>query len=284
MAQRLSGDYTEGLTCTSLSALLELAVTLRSYKDSIVLIGGWVPYLLIDEFGRGEFRHVGSIDIDLAVDPAEVDADAYASIVEIIEWRGYKSRVDRNGNPILFSFSKPVPSPLDHKEYEISVDFLTSASPESGKHRHRKVQPGLPARIVEGCRLAFQHNIAKKLSGTLPGDGKAIEEIRMLNIEGCIGMKGIVLGKAYREKDAYDIYSVIGQCLDNPSTVAAEVKPHLNDNDMKRGIDSIRQRFRDINAEGPAWVANFISADLEVRKRVKAEAFVVVQEFLDSLE
>jgi hypothetical protein len=66
--------------------------------------------------------------------------------------------------------------------------------------------------------------------------------------------------------------------------VAEDVKTHFNDNDMKRCIDSIRQRFRDINAEGPAWVANFISADLEVRKRVKAEAFVVVQEFLDSLE
>ena len=68
MVQRLSGDYSEGLTGASLSALLELAVTLRSYQDSLVLVGGWVPYFLIEEFGRGNFTHVGSIDIDLAVD------------------------------------------------------------------------------------------------------------------------------------------------------------------------------------------------------------------------
>ncbi|MCK4266221.1 MAG: hypothetical protein KAX31_03000 [Thermoplasmata archaeon] len=283
MAQRLSGDYSEGLTSASLSALVELAVTLKSYRDSIVLVGGWVPYFLIDEFGRGNFRHVGSIDIDLAVNPEEIDADAYASIVDMIERRGYKNRLDREGNPLMFSFNKPVPSPIDHKEYIISVDFLTMASPESGRHRHRTIQPGLPARIAGGCELAFSHNIDRELSGMLPGDGEAIESIKMLDIAGCIGMKGIVLGERYKEKDAYDIYSVIGYCLNSPTAVAENIRPHLEDQIMNDGIESIKQKFRDIHAEGPSWTANFLSLDPEVKKREQAAAFVTVQEFLEAL-
>lgn len=284
MIQRLSGDYSEGLTSASMSALLELAVTLRSYEDSIVLVGGWVPYFLIEEFGRGDYKHVGSIDIDFAIDSEKVNKEAYAGIVELIEKRGYRNRLDREGRPILFSFQKSVPSPRNHNDYDISVDFLTSPAPDSGKHRHAKVQSDLPARIVPGCSIAFRHNYTRKLKGLLPNNGEAIEDIRMLNIAGSLGMKGIVLGLAYREKDAYDIYSVISQCLGSPKEVAAKVKPHLEDPDIVEGINAIRQRFRDINAEGPAWVSNFLSLDFEEQKRIKAEAFVLVEEFLKELK
>lgn len=283
MAQRLSGDYNESLTSASFSALLELAVTLKSYKDSIVLVGGWVPYLLIDEFGRDDFKHVGSIDIDLAVDPTEIDSDAYASIVELIEGRGYENRLGRDENPIIFSYTRSVPSPIDGKEHAIGVDFLTSAAPDSGRHRHRAVQPGLPARIAGGCELAFSHNIDRKITGTLPGDGEAIENIKMLDIAGCIGMKGIVLGERYKEKDAYDLYSVIRYSLDSPTAVADHVRPQLADKIMNDGIDVIKHKFRNISAEGPSWTANFQSLDPEVKKREQAAAFVTVQEFLEAL-
>ena len=283
MVQRLSGDYNESLTTASFSALLELAITLKSYNDSIVLVGGWAPYLLIDEFGRDDFKHVGSIDIDLAVDPTEIDPEAYATIVELIEGRGYENRLDRDGNPIIFSFIKSVPSPLDGKEHAISVDFLAPSAPESGRHRHRKVQPGLPARIASGCELAFTHNFDRKISGTLPGDGEAMGNIKMLDIAGCIGMKGIVLGERYKEKDAYDIYSVIGHCLDSPTAVAENVRPHLGDNIMNDGIESIKQKFENIRAAGPSWTAIFQSLDPEVKKREQAAAFVTVEEFLEAL-
>ena len=101
--RRLSGDYTEALTSASHSALAELALTLKSYKKSFVLVGGWVPYFLIEEFGREDFRHVGSIDIDLAVDPDKIDQDAYATIIELVQRRGYVQSI-RNDQPILFTY------------------------------------------------------------------------------------------------------------------------------------------------------------------------------------
>lgn len=79
MPPRLSTDYGGGITDASLSALLELSLTLNSYRDALVLVGGWAPFFLIEEFGRGGFPHVGSIDIDIAVNPELVRNDEYAS-------------------------------------------------------------------------------------------------------------------------------------------------------------------------------------------------------------
>ncbi len=279
------GYYTEGLTTASRSALLELALTLRSYQDSIVLVGGWVPYFLIEEFGQGKFKHVGSIDIDLAVDPEKVDQKGYAGIVDLIERRGYVQRLSRDHKPILFSFRKNITSQKDQIKYEISVDFLTSRALDTGKHRHRTVQPGFSARVTKGCELAFRHNFLKTINGMLPDNGEAEVEIRMLDIAGCLGMKGIVLGETYREKDAYDIFTVVSQCYDGVSSVAKEIKPHIKEHEIALGIQAIRQRFRNIRAEGPAWVANFLfPTDQIARERVIAEVHVIMQEFIDGLQ
>jgi hypothetical protein len=257
---------------------------LRNYKDSIILVGGWVPYFLIEEYGEDEYSHVGSIDIDFAINPDEIDVDEYATIVEMIERRGYKNRIARDGSVIQFSFIKNIISPYDKKNYNVQVDFLTSPTKSNKKHRHRKVQHDLPARIAKGCDLAFNHNMNKKIEGILPDNGESNSEINMLDIPGCIGMKGIVLGEAYREKDAYDIYSVIGHCLNNPTIIANKVKPYLNEQSMKDGIDSIRNKFRNISAEGPSWTAIFMyPTDKEMQDRIKAESYVLVKEFLDGL-
>ena len=53
----------------STSALLELATALKHYSNALVLIGGWAPYYLVKDHGRPGFEHIGSIDIDLAIDP-----------------------------------------------------------------------------------------------------------------------------------------------------------------------------------------------------------------------
>jgi len=270
-----------------LCALLELGTALHPYRDSIVLVGGWVPYFLLDDH-RGpdrDFRHVGSIDIDLAVDPGTVDSQGYAEIVELIMERGYRQRKSENGDTIPFSHSKKVKSPADAKEYSIQVDFLTQADPNAGKkHRHRKVQPGLQARIALGCEIAFGHNYRRKLSGILPGNGETTLELRLLDIAGCIGMKGIALGERYREKDAYDIFSVVGKCLDGPVSVANKVKPYSNEAGIKRGLDNIREKFRSQRAEGPSWVAAFLSDDPEERKRINAEAYIAVTDFIKALD
>ena len=57
-------DYMGDSVQAARSVLLELSRTLGAYRKHLVLVGGWVPELLLPE---AEPRHVGSLDIDLAL-------------------------------------------------------------------------------------------------------------------------------------------------------------------------------------------------------------------------
>lgn len=152
---RTAGDYQDGITAASRSGLAEVVTTLGAYRDALVLIGGWAPYLILERFGEeGAFQadafqvgfvHVGSIDIDLVVDPDLVDAERYSTIVDLLLDRGYEPGADP-----LFQFQKAIRSPRDGQEYLIRVDFLTPRPlPGQGRsHRHRQVQRDLRARSL----------------------------------------------------------------------------------------------------------------------------------------
>ncbi len=259
-----------------------MAVSLRSYKEALVLVGGWVPYFLLERYRAegNDFQHIGSIDIDLVVDPSEIRADEYATIVEIITARGWKAS-DRS----LFSYLKEVPSPVDRKPYVIQVDFLTS-EPEkiAGKHRHRDLQLDLKARTMRGAPLALAHHLELQMEGPLPDGGYVRPRILMADVVGCVGMKGLALGSRFAEKDAYDLYSVLENYGTGPWEAAAAVKPYRAEPLLAESIEQIREMFVNEQAAGPAWVANFLTEQRdESHRRLVVRAFMVVSRFLEAL-
>ena len=273
-------DYTFGITEASKSALLELMTALGSYRNALVLVGGWVPYFLLGRYKRHDnsFEHVGSVDLDIAIDPSIIDSEQYATIVEIIQQRGYEPRTDRMGNVIEFSFTRTILSPVDQEEYEITVDFL-SAQIEG--HRHRQVQPDLRARTMRGCSLVFEHYFEHEITGILPENGKTTNKIKIADIVGCIATKGIALGERYKEKDAYDIYSVVANYKEGPKDVAKEIVPFVENVFVKEGLDNIKKKFNKLQGEGPIWVATFLNpTSKEEMERIMADAFMNVDELI----
>ena len=139
-------DYSSRVTSTSMSVLLEVMTLLRAYKESLVLIGGWVPYLLLRDhqvsgavyggslYGEGvygsSFQHAGSIDIDLAVDISKIGPDAYSTIVQRLTDRGYAP-----DPTIQYRLNRTIPD----LGAPIGVDFLVERDPDQGKNR-----PGTP--------------------------------------------------------------------------------------------------------------------------------------------
>ena len=101
MAAHWSSDEA-GMVRSSLSVYLELMTILGAYRDALVLVGGWVPHFLLEVFGDPDkdFRHVGSLDIDLAVDHRQVGSDEYATIVERLERHDYRQRRNSSGDTI----------------------------------------------------------------------------------------------------------------------------------------------------------------------------------------
>ena len=288
---RLIEDYSAGITNASKSVLLELFTILGTYRDSMVLIGGWVPYFLLEIHKKKDdfFQHIGSIDIDIAVNPEEIPPKTYATIVELIQERGYKPRESVKGEKIHYSFNRTITSPYDDKEYTVGVDFLTvpESEAQAKKHRHRKVQPDLMARISKGYEIVFKHNFQYRLTGILPDNGENNVDIKVADIVSLLATKGILLGERFREKDAYDLFLVMRHYKDGPKSVAEEIKPFIKNKVLKEAIDNIKDKFEKIDSAGPSWVAKFFhpaKEDEGARKRIQAEAYVTFREFFDQLK
>jgi len=277
---RLASDYSPEIVEVSKSVLAELITALKKYYEALVLIGGWAPYFILQKFGLSEadFHHVGSIDIDLVVDPDLVDEEAYATMASILREMDYVPSEDRQRQ---FRWLRTV------EGREIGVDFLCPKPPvgEGRRHRHQVIQRDLKARTLEGAEIALEHYFECPLSVRLPGDGIAKVNTKVADLVACLALKGMALGGRYNEKDAYDIYSVCAYFEGGPAGVAAVLEAYVDHPILRKGMESIAIKFRDSDAEGPSWAARFLASDNPaMATRIRQDAYMNVNEVLRLLD
>ena len=290
MVKRLITDLDVRLVEASKSILLEIMTILGAYKDSLVLVGGWTPYFIIESFKLSDdnFIHAGSLDIDIAVNPTKVSEVEYKSILKLIEERGYTHSLDKEGRVIPYAFEKNISIPGYKDKQPIEIDFLGPEYGGRGKQRrHQIVQSELFIRKARGIDIVFEHSFMYRLKGKLPKGAYNEIEIQIADLVSALTMKGIVLGARYSEKDAYDIYSLISHYKDGFRSAAESVKPYLKNNLMCEGIERIREKFKTKDSIGPQWVADFLvgggETSSEERQRLVTDSYMQVNEFLTLL-
>lgn len=272
-------DYEDDITAASRVGLAEVMTVLGAYRDALVLIGGWAPYLILEKFGVGAgFAHVGSIDIDLVVDPAVIDVEQYSTIVELLLDRRYEPVTDS-----LFQFQKMIPSPRSDDPHLIRVDFLTPKplARQGRARRHREVQHDLRARTLEGVEVALAHCFWYELDAQLPDAAQTRVRLKVVDVVGSLALKGIAIGERYAEKDADDIHALCAHYRGGPAGVAEAVRPFRNEEPVRRGLAAIAEKFRHRESEGPTWVAVFLAeGNADLHERLRTDAFMTVQEVL----
>ena len=190
-------DYTAEAVEAAKSVLIELTHLLGEYRDNIVLIGGWVPELLIPQKPR---PHVGSIDIDLALNHLKIREEGYKLIEDLLTSRGYYQEPDKQ--PFIFFRNVP----FGDSFIKVQVDLLSGEYEGTGKaHRTQAVQ-GIKARKARGCDLAFEMVREIYVEGEIPGGGVDRVTVRIASIVPFLVMKGMALDDRLKEKDAWDIY------------------------------------------------------------------------------
>lgn len=281
---RRAEDYSRDVVEVSLSVLVEVYRVLGSYRDALVLIGGWAPYFILERYGDPDvdFQHVGSIDIDLALDPYLLDQTAYATMARLLSDRGYTLSEEEP-----FKWFRTVDNRTTGKRVTLEVDFLCPPLPrgQGWKRRYRELQRGLRAHTVPGCQIALRHFFPCAVSSVLPGGGLAEVEIKVADVVSCLALKGLALADRLRPKDPYDIYAVCGYHRGGPSAVASLLRPHVSDAILEEGLTAIRDKFRAADAEGPFSVADFMAAiDPVDRDARRQDAYQTVAEVLRLLE
>jgi len=235
-------DYHSEAVAAARSVLVELTHLLGEYQDQIVLVGGWVPELLLES---SKEKHVGSLDVDLAIDHRHVPEEVYETIQEILLGRGY----ERGREP--FMFVRRVGEVLVH------VDFLSGEYGGTGRwRRHQKVQE-IKARKARGCDLAFELNTEVEIEGELPGGGIDRVRIKVASIVPFLVMKAAALRSRLKEKDAWDIDFCIRNFPGGLDALVDEFAPHQDEGLVREALETLSEKFASIDSIGPRFVADF---------------------------
>ena len=267
-------DYDAMQVEAARSVMLELVRLLGEYRDDIVVIGGWVPALLIPQ---DKVRHIGSIDVDIALNHKTLKEPGYKSICRLLLERGY--RQDER-QPFIFWRTVTVSG----KSIDVEVDLLAGEYEGTGKsHRTQAIQDAR-ARKARGCELAFQLNEEITIEGTLPDDGKDRACVRLATIVAFIVMKGMALSARLKEKDAWDIYYCVKHYPGGPDALAAKFLPLVKHGLIKEGLQKIAEKFASPEHSGPGSVAHFEEiTDIEERNVIKRDAYERVNHLLQKL-
>jgi hypothetical protein len=272
-------EYPEDAVQACLSVLLELFTYLKPYRGHIILIGGWVPFFLTE--GVAEEPHIGSLDIDLALDVRQIPEAGYVDLLTLLESRGYQPSRNRMGQITPARYERIIQL-ANGRAYQIQVDFLAPQYGGTGRrHRHQKVQ-ALLARKVRGSDLVFDHWIEREIAGRLPNGAENRERIKIADPAACFVMKGIVFGERSSEKDAYDLY-ILCDSIGLGETIR-QLLPLKNNRLMREALTVIRTKFNALNALGPTAVADFLRANGVERERIRRRVFELFQAILIRIE
>ena len=263
-------DYSREQVEAARSVMLELTRLLGEYRNDIVLIGGWVPELLLS-------GHVGSIDVDLALNHLNLQEIGYATIEKLLIDRKYRKNTE---HPYIFYRTVII----DGEEIEVEVDLLAGEYAGTGKsRRHQNVQD-VKARKARGCELAFDLASEVTISGCLPDGGKDKVKVRVASMVPFIVMKGMALYDRIKEKDAYDVYFCVKNYPGGVDALVQEFQPHKSHGLVKEALGKIAEKFATAEHVGPVHVVDFLQVvDEDERERLQRDAFERINYLVEKL-
>lgn len=253
--------------------LLEIARLLYDYREGIVLVGGSVPGLILDQNSP---EHIGTIDVDIALDQNTIQEVGYRTIKQLLSKRGYI----QGDQPFIFYRILQI----EDQEIKVEVDFLAGEYGGTSKNHRTQVVQDLRPRKARACDLAFQHPIQVTIEGTLPEGGMDKAVIQVASIVPFLVMKAEALNNRLKEKDAYDIYYCLTHFPDGIDAIVEEFRRFPDHSLIHEGVRILAEKFSSMDSVGPVFVTNFLDEnDPETRLQIQRDVFERVQYLLNKL-
>ena len=272
---RYESEYSPRQTEAARRVLVDLGQVLAAFEDCLVVVGGWVQDLLLKDT---EEPHIGSIDVDLALDAEKLTEGRYAKLVEtLLGTRRYQQAEE------AFKLFTEVDLKDGGSPVRVDVDFLKP--PEVRLKRNKpKLTDSFRPLDAAGCAAAFNHPELVVMAGQMPKGGTNKVQFRVASVPDFLVMKSYALKKRDKPKDAYDIC----YCLDHYPSGAGKIAEIWNvqprKNHVREAIVILKEKFSELGAYGPSQVVEFHnSTDQGERERQQRRAFELVQRFLSQI-
>jgi hypothetical protein len=224
-------DYNAEALRAVRNVLIELMQIDGEFRDQIVVVGGSVPGLLLRDAAE---QHIGTLDIDLALDCRNIADSSYQSLLKALTSRGYR----QGGQP--FQFFRDVPFPA-REPITVEVDLLAGQYGGTSRSHRTQIVQDARARKTRGCDLVFENNEIVTIQGDFPGGGHLTVQCRVAAIVPFLVMKGMALADRLKEKDAYDIYYCVRRYPGGVATLAERFRPHIENKLVREPYQNPRE-------------------------------------------
>lgn len=260
------------------STCLYLATKLGDLMDDIVVVGGLVPSLLIDQANlpNDTDPHAGTMDLDLGLTFALVSEERYTEVTRRLESAGFKPDTNKEGNTTRQRWRINEP--------EVTVDFLIEPEAEDSTKKAGKLfdlSPDWAAIIAPGLHLAFTNCETITLDGKTIRGERAKREIRVCGAGAFAMLKALAFHIRGENKDAYDLFYLLRNYEGGTSAVAAAIRPLLEDPATREALGYLEEDFAELNSTGPMRTAEFLTGGRD--EDIQADALGFVSALLKEL-
>ena len=254
---------------------LYMATRLGDLLDEIVVVGGLVPYLLVDQenLPSGLEPHVGTMDLDMGLALAILNRERYRELGHRLRGAGFEPTINDQGNRRLQTWTAGAP-------HRVTVDFLIPPvkDTDKGGELHR-FESDLAAIITPGLELAFRDRRWKELSGRTPAGAQATRKIPVCGPGAFTVLKALAFGHRAENKDAYDLFYVWSGV--GVPEVAESLLPLRPDTCIDGALSVIRREFCHHDGLGPIGAARFMTHGLD--DNLQADVVGHAQAFLRAM-
>jgi hypothetical protein len=230
---------------------LYVATKLGDMMDDLVIVGGLVPSLIVDQSALPQHvdAHVGTMDLDLGLQLALLDEKRYRELTARLRDAGFMMDKNDEGNPTRQRWAIT-------NSGTVTVDFLIPPSREGDRAgRLRDIEPDFAAVIAPGLRCAFRDRQRVTVKGrTLFGE-KATRDIWVCGAGAYVVLKALAFDSRGENKDAYDLFYVVRNFGADVNDVISRLQPLLDDEEARNALEVLRRDFTDPESAGPMRVA-----------------------------
>lgn len=247
-----AAEYDDRTSATIKTVLVEMGQILGSFKGKFAIIGGAVPWLLLSE--TAGMAHVGTADIDVALDAEALGEGEYATLVGALQSNGYVQRGDLR----RFQLIRTVDPGDGGPAINVVVDFLMPRDAQITQNKPPLIDDFAVQR-ADGADLALLFPDYVAISGPMPRGGTNRVEIAIASIPALLAMKGHAINGRHKQKDAYDIYYCVRNYPGGLEALAEACKPVLEHKSGQAGYAFIASKFESLDDYGPTSVRNFVA-------------------------
>jgi hypothetical protein len=223
-------------------------------------------------------EHIGSIDVDLALDAARLGEGRYADLLKLLLDTGRYEKGDKD-----FQLVTTVDLRDNEVPVRVDVEFLAPAEVRL-KRSHPKRVEGFRVLQFPACAAAFAHPESIEFEGLMLSGAPNTVRLRAASLPDFIIMKAHALGGRDKPKDVYDLCYCLDHFPHAIAIVAADWRSRRVDPLVVVAIDILRQKFRNVDHYGPQQLAIFHdSAAADERAMDARRAFELIQKLLSLL-